>query len=119
MTALDLNKQIKNELKGRTVDKFELLQYEIIAKENKLDSECILKAVQFAKLIKGSSVSKGYIIAIIKDWAERGLNTTAKINAMLMQKNYHKINNAKYVKVRTYSKAQINALFDNIASVEL
>lgn len=119
MTIEELNKQIKNELKGRIITRTELLQYEIIARENRLSLECVLKAVQFAKLIKGSDVGKGYIVAILKDWINNKINTTAKINAMLMQKNYHNKNNPKYVRARQYTKEQIDSLFDDVGTIEL
>lgn len=119
MNALELNKQIKNELKERVVTPTELLQYEIIARENKLKLECVLKAVQFAKLIKGASVNKGYIVTILNDWIKNGINTTAKINAMLIQKSYCKKNNQKYIKARHYSKEEIDSLFDDMSAVVL
>ncbi len=115
MDSIELKKLINSEL-NRCVTSTELLQYEIIARENKLRLECVLKAVQFAKIIKGADVNKNYIIAILNDWIRNGINTTAKINAMLMQKSHKKVN-PKYVRARQYTKNEIEMLFDDPAEI--
>lgn len=119
MTLESFKNSVKNELKsGRTVPPIELLQYEIIARENRLEFEYILLAIQFAKLIKGTSVHGNYIKAIINDWLSLNLRTTSAVKHHLETKNKQKITQ-KQPEKHHYTPKQFNTLFDDVKQVVL
>ena len=112
-------KCLKKEFKGdRIISPIELLQFEIIAQNNKLDFECILLAVQFAKLIKGACVHINYIKAIIEQWIGQGLLTPAAIRSHLRTKS-SSLQNKKHKIKEYHTKEFYTSLFDNVEQVVL
>lgn len=109
--------QLKKELFFRTLEKYEIEQYLIFAKEKKIQLEMILQAVNFAKIIKGSNFSRNYVLTILNNWINLGLKNPNDVRYYLRSK-YTK-NNKNRIENHDYTKSQLNSLFDNINQVVL
>lgn len=109
--------QLKKELFFRTLEKYEIEQYLIFAKEKKIQLEMILQAVSFAKIIKGSNFSRNYVLTILNNWINLGLKNPNDVRNYLRSK-YAKSNKNRIEK-HDYTKSQLDSLFDNLNQVVL
>lgn len=109
--------QLKKELFFRTVEKYEIEQYLIFAKEKKIQLEMILQAVNFAKIIKSSNFSRNYVLTILNNWINLGLKNPNDVRNYLRSK-YAKSNKNR-IENHDYTKSQLDSLFDNINQVVL
>ncbi len=109
--------QLKKELFFRTLEKYEIEQYLIFAKEKKIQLEMILQAVSFAKIIKGSNFSRNYVLTILNSWINLGLHNPNDVRNYLRSK-YAKSNKNRIEK-HDYTKSQLDSLFDNINTIKL
>lgn len=109
--------QLKKELFFRTLEKYEIEQYLIFAKEKKIQLEMILQAVSFAKIIKGSNFSRNYVLTILNHWINLELHNPNDVRNHLRSK-YAKSNKNRIEK-HDYTKSQLNSLFDNINTIKL
>lgn len=112
--------KIKKELSGRFVPPSEIEQYKIVVKENSLQYEFIIQAINFAKIIKGTNVTKQYIMALIKNWLE-GLKLYNPSDVRNFFRNKYPKNKSKKPEVtrREYTDEQYASLFDNINEITL
>ena len=109
--------QLKKELFFRTLEKYEIEQYVIFAKEKKIQLEMILQAVNFAKIIKGCNFSRNYVLTILNNWIDIGLHNPNDVRNFLRSK-YTK-NNKNRIEKHDYTKSQLDSLFDNINTIKL
>ena len=109
--------QLKKELFFRTLEKYEIEQYLIFAKEKKIQLEMILQAVNYAKIIKGSNFSRNYVLTILNNWINLGLHNPNDVRNHLRSK-YTK-NNKNRIEKHDYTKSQLDSLFDNLNQVVL
>lgn len=109
--------QLKKELFFRTIEKYEIEQYVIFAKEKKIQLEMILQAVNFAKIIKGGNFSRNYVLTILNNWINLGLKNPNDVRNHLRSK-YAKLNKNRIEK-HDYTKSQLDSLFDNLNQVVL
>lgn len=109
--------QLKKELFFRTLEKYEIEQYVIFAKEKKIQLEMILQAVNFSKIIKGNNFSRNYVLTILNNWINLGLKNPNDVRNFLRSK-YTK-NNKNRIENHDYTKSQLDSLFDNLNQVVL